>query len=246
MPNEYQLYNELAGWWPLISPPSEYVEEAAFFAEVLGRASHPVRSVLELGSGGGNNAAHLKSRFTMTLVELSENMLAISRRLNPECVHHAGDMRTIRLDETFDAIFVHDAIGYMLTESELRQAVDTAFAHCHPGGLAVFVPDDVAETFEPYTEHGGSDDADRGARFLAWSWDPDVEDTVIQTEYVFLLHAPESGTTVVHETHRTGLFSREAWRQILRDAGFRVDVVTERNTEDRPPREVFLGTRPPC
>ena len=36
----------------------------------------------------------------MTLVDLSEEMLAVSRELNPECEHLQGDMRTLRLGRT--------------------------------------------------------------------------------------------------------------------------------------------------
>jgi trans-aconitate methyltransferase len=107
----HRFYGDLAVWWPLVSAPEEYVEEAAFAAELLASGEGPVREVLELGSGGGNNAYHLKSRFAMTLVDLSPDMLAVSRALNPECEHHEGDMRRVRLGRTFDAVFVHDAIA---------------------------------------------------------------------------------------------------------------------------------------
>jgi len=105
-----RFYGDLAEWWPLISPPEDYAEEAAFAATLLDSASIPVREVLELGSGGGHNAVHLKARFAMTLVDLSATMLEVSQRLNPECTHHRGDMRSIRLGRRFDAVFVHDAI----------------------------------------------------------------------------------------------------------------------------------------
>jgi len=72
----HRFYGELAPWWPLISPPEEYTEEAAFAARMLQTASIPVHDVLELGSGGGHNALHLKRHFTMTLVDLSDGMLA--------------------------------------------------------------------------------------------------------------------------------------------------------------------------
>src|SRR5690606_694113 len=101
-------------WWPLLSPAEEYVEEAAFYALVLQAYSRdPVESLLELGSGGGNNASHLKHKFRLTLVDSSPQMLAVSRTLNPECDHIEGDMRTLRLGREFDAVFVHDAICYM-------------------------------------------------------------------------------------------------------------------------------------
>ena len=103
----------------------------------------PPRTVLELGSGGGNNASHLKARFDMVLVEPSAGMRAVSRALNPECEHIDGDMRTVRLGRQFDAVFVHDAVCYMTTESDLRLAIETAFVHCRPGGVALFAPDFV-------------------------------------------------------------------------------------------------------
>jgi len=46
----YHLYSDLAAWWPLISPPEEYAEEAGFAARLLGQAARPVREVLELAA----------------------------------------------------------------------------------------------------------------------------------------------------------------------------------------------------
>lgn len=239
-----RFYGDLAVWWPLISPPEEYAEEAAFAAEVLGSASIPVGDVLELGSGGGHNAVHLKHRFVMTLVDLAEPMLAVSRVLNPECEHHHGDMRTVRLERDFDAVFVHDAVDYMVDEFDLRRAIDTAFVHCRPGGVALFMPDDTKETFVPAADHGGSDGDGRAVRYLEWSWDPDPDDTSVSTEYVFLLRDADGSIDAVHETHRHGLFDRDTWLRLLSDGGFVAAALTEETTEDRQPREVFVGRRP--
>ena len=244
-PTGYRFYGELAAWWPLLSPPEEYAEEAAFAATVLASASIPVRDVLELGSGGGHNAAHLKAGFTLTLVDLSEEMLDVSRRLNPECEHHRGDMRTVRLGREFDAVFVHDAIDYMTTEADLQLAVGTAFVHCRPGGVAVFVPDDTSESFRESSDHGGTDAADgRGARYLEWAWDPDPGDTWTRAEYGFLLRDADGSVRAAHETHRLGLFGRADWIRLLTQAGFDATSVTEATSQDRPPRQLFVGRRP--
>jgi trans-aconitate methyltransferase len=243
-PTGHHFYRDLAPWWPLISPPADYAEEAGLCASVLASAAIPVREVLELGSGGGHNASHLKSRFTMTLVDLSAAMLSVSRELNPECEHLLGDMRTVRLGRTFDAIFVHDAVDYMTTEADLRQAMETAFAHCRPGGLAVFVPDHTAETFQPATHHGGHDGTDgRAVRYLEWVWDPDPTDTWGLAEYAFLLRDADGSVQVVHDTHRWGVFGRDVWLRLLRDVGFEADTVREETSEDRPSRELFVGRR---
>ena len=64
-----RLYADLARWWPLMSPPSEYVEEAVDLLALLLDApdAADARTLLELGSGGGSLAFHLKDRFTLTL-----------------------------------------------------------------------------------------------------------------------------------------------------------------------------------
>lgn len=242
----YRLYGELASWWPLISPTHEYADEAAFAASVLATGTPPVHDVLELGSGGGSNAAHLKARFAMTLVDLSDAMLDVSRALNPECDHVVGDMRTIRLGRTFDAVFVHDAIDYMTTEDDLARAIETAAVHCRAGGVAVFVPDFTVETFVAGSEHGGSDGPDgSGARFFEWTWDPEPGDGCVRSEYVFLLRDRTGTMNVVHETHRIGALGRDVWLRLLDEAGFDPVRLSEQTADDRTPRDVFVGRMPP-
>ena len=241
----YDFYGDLATWWPLISPPEEYAEEAAFAAQVLRRASIPVRDVLELGSGGCNNAVHLKAEFTMTLSDLSDAMLDVSRGLNPECAHHAGDMRTLRVGRQFDAVFVHDAVDYMVNEVDLCKAIVTAFVHCRAGGAAVFVPDHIRESFAEESDIEGHDGPDgRAVRFMVWTWDPDSGDTWTNTEYAFLLREPDGTVHARHETHRLGLFGRNDWLRLLADAGFVAEEVIEVTTEERTPRSFFVGHRP--
>jgi len=218
-------YDEFASWWPLWSRPFGYVEEAGIFRRALeAAAARPVRTVLELGCGGGNNASHLKAYFKMTLTDRSPAMLAVSRRMNPECEHVEGDMRSLRLGRTFDAVFVHDAVAYLTTEDDLRRAMETARAHLELGGVALFVPDDTTETWRPSSSHGGHDGEGRGLRYLQWSYDDDPSDGFIETAFAFLLREdgkPPRGRT---EVHRLGLFPRATWLRLLADAGFRPET----------------------
>ncbi len=227
-PGEYRIYHELANWWPLISPTAEYEQEAAYLSVLLSSAcdqARPVRTLLDLGSGGGHVAVHLKDKFTLTLVDVSDDMLAVSRELNPECVHARGDMRTIRLGRQFDAVLVHDAIDYITTQGDLLQVARTAFAHCRPGGIALFVPDYVAETFREFTGGGGgdTDSAGRLGSFRERTWDPDPSDDWVQAEYEFSLRSADGTVQVIREAHRLSAFSRATWSRVLPEAGFEPD-----------------------
>ena len=102
-----RIYSDLAPWFHLLTHPSSYEEQASYYTRVLEAASDGhAHTLLELGSGGGNNASHMKARFNCTLTDLSEEMLELSRTINPECEHVQGDMRTRRLGRMFDAVFV--------------------------------------------------------------------------------------------------------------------------------------------
>ena len=157
---------------------------------------------MELGSGGGNNASHMKAYATLTLTDLSPEMLELSRSLNPECEHIQGDMTTLQPGRPFDGVFVHDALPYLTTEEQLRAAIETAFVHTRPGGAAIFCPDHVRERFRESTDHGGHDGRDgdpRSLRYLQWTWDPAPDDTWYVDDFAYLLREgagePRSCTT---------------------------------------------------
>jgi SAM-dependent methyltransferase len=228
-----------------MSAPADYAEEAGFYQRLMLEASGaPPQTLLELGSGGGNNASFLKKRFEMVLVEPSVGMLAVSQALNAEVRHVLGDMRTVRLGRQFDCVFVHDAVVYMLSERDLRQAIETAFVHCRPGGVALFCPDHVRENFQPSTEHGGEDGDGRALRYLAWVWDPDPTDTTYITDYVYVMRDRRGQVETVYDRHLEGLFSRREWLQWLREAGFEPAVVPFEHSELEPgSHEVFLCRR---
>ncbi len=240
------LYDRLAEWWPLLSPPQNYEEEAGIYLRTMREgAKRPLTTCLELGAGGGNNASWLKRDLAMTLVEPSEGMLAHSRTLNPECEHHIGDMRTVRLERTFDAVFVHDAVCYMLDLEDLRQAVATAWIHCAPGGVALFCPDHVRETFKADTGKGGADAPDgRGLRYLSWTWDPDPADSQCMVDYAYLLRTSDGEVRAVHDRHVEGLFSTAEWLRVLSAAGFHPSVVPFKHSEVEDGQHVmFLAGR---
>jgi SAM-dependent methyltransferase len=241
-----KLYGELAAWWPLLSPVADYAEEAAFFSRLLmGAGIAPGGRVLELGSGGGNNAFHLKRHFAMTLVDPSSHMLEHSRAINPECEHLIGDMRDLRLSRQFDAVFVHDAVVYMTSEADLRQAMETAFVHTRPGGAALFAPDYLTENFRAGTDQGGVDDGDRGLRFLEWVHDPNPNDRVYAVDYAILLKEHDGTVRVEHDRHLEGLFSRNEWLTWLRETGYQSQTVALQHSEVEPgAHELFICHRP--
>lgn len=240
-----KMYTNLASWFHLLTPPSDYAEEAKFYGDaMIANCHYPPHTLLELGSGGGNNASYLRTRFQLTLVDISPDMLAASQTLNPECEHIVGDMRTLRLNRLFDAVFIHDAISYMTTETDLHLAIQTAYTHCKPGGVALFAPDHTRETFQPSTNHGGNDFESRGIRYLEWVWDPDPNDTSYVIDFAYLVRDEEGDIQVEHDRHILGVFPRETWLGIIAEEGFEPKAVSYPQTDDDSYcNEVFVGSK---
>lgn len=240
-----KLYRELASWYPLLTPVADYAEEAAFYRRLFeAHCRRPPRTLLDLGCGGGHNVAHLKKAFACTLVDLAPAMLGLSRQLNPECEHVLGDMRSVRLGRVFDCVLVHDAVSYMSSRADLSGAIATAFEHTAPGGVAMFQPDFVAETFEPGTETGGSDAQGRSLRYLEWRWVPGSSHETYVTDMAYLLRENDGATQVFHDRHVMGLFPRAAWLELVASAGFEpLAVRFEHGCHSDTGHEVFLGLR---
>ena len=240
-----RIYGDLAPWFHLLTAPSDYAAEAERYRSLIQGEVPDARTLLELGSGGGNNASHLKAHFTCTLSDLSPQMLTLSRELNPECDHVLGDMRTLRLGRTYDAVFAHDAVMYLTTEDDLLACMETAFAHTKPGGVALFVPDYTRETFRPGTSHGGHDGPDgRSLRYLEWSTDPVPGDSTYEVDYAVVLREPGQETRLVHDHHVEGLFPEHTWLHLLEHAGFRPSVDRADPGDDEMSQTVFVAPRP--
>ena len=223
MDGRHRLYSDLTHLWPLMSPPDHYKEEARYWLrELRSRLAPGRRRILDLGTGGGNHLHQLTAEFDATAVDLSEAMLSHSRRLNPGVVHHIGDMRTVRLGETFDAVLVHDAISYMSTEADLLAVFATARSHLRPGGLLITAPDDYTDTFAPprvdYQTNRNAND----------------------TTYVFFIKR-DGELRVEVDRHVTGLFPMATWERLLTEGGFEVDRVDYPVSKDGRPMYLWAG-----
>jgi len=224
--DQRRMYGDLAWTWPIISAKENYIEEAEGFVAAIRQYSRiEARMLLHLGPGGGHLDWTLKQHFQITAVDLSEAMLFLARRLNPEVTYLHGDMRTVRLGQLFDAVMVADSINYMLTPDDMRAAFATAFEHLKPGGVfctyAEFTPEGFQQNKTQCSSHSavGLDIA-----FFENYYDPDPTDTTFESVFVFLIRC-NGKLTIETDRHLCGLFSLQTCRETLEGVGFEVTLL---------------------
>ncbi len=224
--DQRRLYSDLAWAWPLLSQAEDYSREAEVFARhIRQRARIPVRTLLHLGCGGGELDLTFKKYFNVSGVDVSQPMLDLAGQLNPEVDYFLGDMRTVRLGRTFDAVVIADSINYMLGEEDLRSALQTAFAHLAPGGVFCTY---VAVNSQNFRQNDTrvSDHSGEGMEitFIENRFDPDPQDTTYENTFVYLIRRQQNQGQLEIETdrHLGGLFNLDTWSHCLAETGFEV------------------------
>jgi len=237
-----RLYNDLVWLWPFLSPPEDYAGEAKHWRETLrGKLGPGKHHILELGVGGGHNLSHLTIDFKATAVDISEGMLAHSKKLNPDVEHIVGDMRTVRLNRKFDAVIIHDAISYMLTEDDLLKTFQTAAAHLDKGGIFITSPDFTAETFtDPMVHYSIRKGGEINLTHIDYTFDRDPDDTEIETVMTYYIRE-KGDLRIEQDLHITGLFPMETWRRLFEKACFAFEVVDYPVHEDNRQGYLFVG-----
>jgi len=237
----HRLYTDLAEWWPLLSERESHAEEAEHILSLIdGVLGGTALRILELGSGGGMLASHIDSDREVVLTDISSKMVSLAAQHNPGRRVLEGDMRSMRLGETFDAVLLHDAVMYLTSKADLFAAVQTAAAHLRPGGVFLMMPDVLKETFEEQTLSGGTTGVP-AAQLMEWHWDADPSDDTYQVEMCLLLRDKDHSVRVVHEQHTMGLFSTMTYIDALRGAN--LEVIRDLVWDDQLVAEAFCGRR---
>jgi len=244
-----RIYDDLARLWPYLSPPEHYADESQSLRELidlsLGEPSDGSRwSVLEIGAGGGHGIFHLKEHYDCTAADLSPQMLANCQTLNPNVPRIVGDMRDMRIDKTFDAVLICDAIDYMTTRDDAVAALTTAAAHTRPGGVVLVAPTYTRETFVDGETADDALDIDQasaadptlaGVTYFTFVHDPDPDDTAFEMILLYLLRdAKTQQVEVIEDRHQCGLFSIQDWLAMMQEAGLEPEALAEPTDEDEP------------
>lgn len=224
--DERRLYGDLAWTWPIISPVEDYIEETELFSKLIKEHSKiAAKTLLHLGCGGGHNDYTFKKYFKVISFDISEDMLGLAKKLNPEVNYKYGDMRNIRLEEKFDAITILDSINYIKTVEDLQKTFITAYEHLKPGGVFLTFVEQIAGQFkQKNTTCSTHSQGDVEITFIENYYDPDPTDTNYEATFIYLIRVGGK-LEIYSDRHLCGIFKLETWLECLKATGFEVKQV---------------------
>ena len=185
--------------------------------------------VLEAACGTGAYAARLRERFRMSCLDISEGLIAVSRKKNPDVPHVVADMADFTLgdfgaDEPFDALVcLFGSVGYLLTAERVRAALRCFAEAVRPGGAVIVEPWLAPETFKPgfsWLDTYQDDDVKLArASYSSVREEAGAKYSILDFEWV--VTRTGVGLDRFSERHELWLCPREVMAEAFRAAGLR-------------------------
>ena len=214
-------YN-VPGYWDLAFS-DETIPEADFLQAVATRFSpRPVRSVLELGSGGGRQTLEMSRRgYSVTAIELNPTCVKWTQRRLDRSHRSAdvqcGDMADFQLSKPIDlAHCLVNTFRHLISEQSARRHLQCVAAALKPGGLYVLgfhlLPPDAAEIdCERWTIRKGATRVTTTIRVLNFSRRSRIETVRFSLKVTTPRRVIRTATD-----HRLRIYRADQFRSLLR------------------------------
>jgi SAM-dependent methyltransferase len=236
--NEQRLYRDLAWLFPILTPYKNYEEEGKFFlGKILEYAVDDAETLLDIGCGGGHTHHYFRERFKVTGIDVNPEILEQAKKLNPDVEYIQGDMRSFRLNRTFDAITIFDSINYVTTKEDLRSTFETAYIHLKTGGVLLTYVENEPEKFVQHrTTAKTRAKGDIELTYIANNYDPDLSDANFECTFIYLIRR-KGKLEIKSDRHLCGIFRLDTWVELMEDVGFEVHQSKFEHSEFKPVEE---------
>jgi SAM-dependent methyltransferase len=140
------VFDAYATYYDLLYQDKDYAGEAHYVADLLSKNGVPAGAkLLDLGCGTGRHAVEFaRVGYRVHGLDSSPAMVNIANacktsELPDRLLFEVGDVKTVRLNEQFDAVIsLFHVASYQTTNNDLSAMFETAAAHLKPGGVFVF------------------------------------------------------------------------------------------------------------
>ncbi len=141
------VFGDYSRYYNLLYKDKDYAGESKYVDSLIRKHLAGAKSILDLGCGTGRHDILLvDSGYEVTGVDQSEEMLSIAttqcatNNISPSALNfHQGDIRAIRLENTFDVVVsLFHVMSYQISNEDLAAAFATARYHLKPGGIFIF------------------------------------------------------------------------------------------------------------
>ena len=244
------VFGSYSRYYNLLYKEKDYSGEVEYVRTIIQRHSPDARTILDLGCGTGRHDFLIAEiGYEVSGVDMSQEMLAVAGANHSSLIPHLGsptflqgDIRTVRLDRTFDVVIsLFHVMSYLTGNQDLSDAFATVQAHLKPGGIFIFD-----------CWYGSAVLADRPVVRIKRLEDDEIELTrivepvmlpnqnLVELNYQILARDKKSGAVEeVRETHRMRYLFRPELELLAQKSGMSIVEASEWMTGKEPGLETF-------
>jgi len=177
-------------------------------------------TLLDIACGTGAQAAYLQDKFTVTGIDISDEMLEIAKNKVKNAVFINADMCDFNLDSRYDVIInLYGSIGQVKSLESMQKAMKCAFKHLNQGGIFILTPWSTRESFNDALVSRCKTLNLSG--FCRMETVKRISEDKIQIDYYHLISENLEVTCYTH-TGIVSLFSEREYEDSIQNVGFKI------------------------
>jgi SAM-dependent methyltransferase len=218
----------------------DYGQESADIHDLIEQRTPGARRLLDVACGTGGHLRHLRLWYDVTGTDIDPGMLAEARTHLPDVTLVEADMRTLALEQSFDAaVCLFSSVGYLRSPAELTAAVGAMARHLNAGGVLIvdgWVRPDAWIS-------GGKTEVTMAASGEVQVVRMSRSRREGDTTYLEMHHLIDTADGIEHvvDGHELTLFAPGHYEEAFRASGLAVDTVES----PMPGRDRYVGVKAP-
>ncbi|OUL19847.1 SAM-dependent methyltransferase [Nostoc sp. RF31YmG] len=228
------VFANYARYYDLLYRDKDYIGEVHFIRRLINTYAPEALTILELGCGTAKHAVLLAEEgYQINGVDFSQEMLLkaesricqLPNKLASNLKLFHGDIRQVRLNQTFDVVLsLFHVISYQTTNEDLLATFATVKEHLKPRGIFIF---DIwygpaVLTEPPEIRIKRLEDSEIYVTRIA---EPEMypNDNLVDVNYQIFIQDKNSGATEeIRETHRMRYLFKTELELLLNNTGLKI------------------------
>ncbi|MBS0359592.1 MAG: class I SAM-dependent methyltransferase [Proteobacteria bacterium] len=227
------IYKKMAAYYDLIYSWKNYKKEVSKIKQLIKKYKKSSGyDLLETACGTGKHAQYLKDSFSITAIDMSQEMLTIARKNVKGVTFKKADMMTFNLPKKFDVILcLFSSIGYVKTYAHLKKTLQNFSNHLKKGGIVIIEPWLNKSTYIPGMPdmQTYSDTHIKIARLSAAK----VKGNVSIIDLHYLIAEKNKDIQYYVERHEMGMFEIDRTLKLMEAAGLKAKFIKNGLMKDR-------------
>jgi SAM-dependent methyltransferase len=220
------MYKNFSKVYDLMMEYADYDGWKEIIEEKIERYGNSPKTILDLGCGTGEVLIRLTSKYEMTGVDISKEMVDIAKAKTDAASFYVQDMRELNLEQKHDVVIsLFDTVNHLISLKGLKKTFQSVWNNLNDEGIYIF--DVVTRNLMDEMFPGGNFIDDRGEIMIIWEHEYDEEEEIDYVDTTFFVKQENGMFKKITEEYVKKIFTVDEIINTAKEVGFQTVEVEE-------------------